>query len=195
MRRRVFLVSFGSLTTGCLTSSPNRGYHITDHSMTTNTDRSSPIKFTASVIDQSVSSDSRGLLELSLTNSSQETQEVSAGTVPPFGVVSAKHMDGEGQFLLWRNYTDEGCVHFTTDGVTVCDIGSITKLSPRETISRRYEILPPMTETHPEHTVPPSPGRYRISDTLSYAKSASSESSELSFEVVFNLESGTPDAD
>ncbi|WP_264555678.1 hypothetical protein [Halocatena marina] len=185
MRRRVLLVSLGSLVTGCLASSADREYHIADLSVTSTPDHSSAIAFTASVSNQRVSPDSRGALSLSLTNNSRETQEVVAGTVPPFGVVTATRVDDSGQFLLWRNYEDEGCVNIT-DGA-VCSIGSITELSPGERLSRRYEILPPTTEIHPKKTVPPGAGRYRISDTLSYSTGAGSQRTELSFDVEFTL--------
>lgn len=45
------------------------------------------------------------------------------------------------------------------------------------------------TTRHPEYTVPPHPGRYRLTDSLDYYETRGGPESTLSFEVEFTLES------
>lgn len=148
-------------------------------------DRPPAIEFGASVTDETVSSESPGAMELSLTNVGQDTQRIGSGTVPPFGMVTAEGRAGE--FLLWREYADEGCVSFTDDGVIVCSIGVITDVEPGETIAREYEVLPPSTDVHPRYTAPPGPGDYRISEAVGYSVGSGAPGSTLSVEVDFTL--------
>lgn len=154
----------------------------------THPDRPPAIEFDASVTDPWVSPERPGALEFTLTNTGQESQEVFSGTVPPFGLVRATRTTGSGQFLLWRDYGEEGCVNFTDDGVAVCAIGIITELAPGETLSRRYEVLPSTTAHHPDRTVPQGPGPYRIRDKLGYSPGDGAPGSTLSFAVEFTLE-------
>lgn len=149
-------------------------------------DRPPAVQFDAYVTDEWVSPDSPGALELSLANTGQETQEIFSGTVPPFGMVSAEGTAGE--FLLWRDYTDEGCVSFTDSGLAVCSIGVITPLDPGGEISREYEVLPSATDRRPDYTVPPGPGRYRITGTVGYSANFGAPGSTLQFDVGFTLE-------
>lgn len=152
-------------------------------------DQPPAVEFDAVVVDDVVSSGSPGMIELALRNGSQSTQQVFSGTVPPFGMVFANALEGDGEFILWRNYEEEGCFTFNDDGWMRCDIGIITKLEPCERISRRYEILPTDTSHQPDYTVPPGPGIYRISDSLGYYEQNGAPETSLSFEVEFTLES------
>ncbi|WP_168215794.1 hypothetical protein [Halorussus ruber] len=147
------------------------------------------VEFDAEVVDSYVSPDDPGVVALSLTNASSEPRTVFSGTVPPFGMVFAESVESDDRFLLWRPYELEGCVQFTDDGYAKCAIGKTTKLSPGETVSREYEVLPSTTANRPRYTVPPGPGRYRISDSLThYAKTGAPES-KLTFEAEFSLQS------
>jgi hypothetical protein len=149
-------------------------------------DRPPAIQFDASVTDEWVSSASPGALEFFLTNTGEETQEIFSGTVPPFGMVSA---EGAGdEFLLWRDYTDEGCVSFTDSGLAVCSIGVLTTIEPGEEISREYEVLPSTTDRQPDYTVPPGTGQYRITGTVGYSARHGAPGSTLQFDVGFTLE-------
>lgn len=152
-------------------------------------DRPPAVAFSATVVDGVVSAESPGEIELALTNRSSTTQSVFSGTVPPFGMVFAESDDGSDEFLLWRNYEREGCIRFSDGNWIRCDIGKITELEPCETIARRYEVLPSTTDRHPEYTVPPGPGTYRIADSLSYYEERGAPESKLSFEVELGLES------
>ncbi|WP_246308175.1 hypothetical protein [Halorarum salinum] len=109
-----------------------------------------------------------------------------AGTVPPFGTVFADSVEGD-EFLLWREYEEEGCITFSEDGLVICDIGSLTELHPCQSITHRYDILPSSTTHHPEYTVPPGPGTFRITGSLDYEADGAQES-ELSFEIQFSLD-------
>ncbi|AFK18295.1 hypothetical protein E6P09_05900 [Haloferax mediterranei ATCC 33500] len=155
----------------------------------THPDRPPALEFNAAIVDDTVSKDSPGAIALTLTNTSQTTQRVFSGTVPPFGMVYGDATEDEGRFLLWREYEEEGCVNFSERGLAVCSIGKITKLQPCERITRRYEVLPSETTRHPEYTVPPHPGRYRLTDSLDYYETRGGPESTLSFEVEFTLES------
>jgi len=146
------------------------------------------IEFDASVPDEQVSPESPGTLEFTLRNTGKETQEVFSGTVPPFGIVRAKRTTRGGEFLLWRNYEEDGCVTFTDDGMAVCSIGKITELAPDEELARRYNILPSTTEHYPDRTVPPGPGAYLMSDTLGYSTGNGAPGSKLTFAVNFTLD-------
>jgi hypothetical protein len=148
------------------------------------------IEFDALAVDSFVSPGDPGVVELSLTNVSSEPRTVFSGTVPPFGMVFAEKTDGEDRFLLWRPYSEEGCIRLRDGDWMKCDIGKSTELSPGETVAREYEILPSTTENHPEFTVPPRPGRYRISDSVSHYEETGAPESELSFEMKFSLASG-----
>lgn len=152
------------------------------------TDQPPAVEFSAAIVDDTVSEESPGAIELKLTNRGSTTQSVFSGTVPPFGMVSAESGEGGDQFLLWRNYEEEGCINFTEDGWMMCSIGIRTELQPCQSITRRYEVLPSVTTHHPEHTVPPGPGTYRITDSLDYYEEHGAPESELSFEVQFSLE-------
>lgn len=152
-------------------------------------DQPPAIEFDARIVDDVVSSGSPGAIELALLNDSQTTQQVFSGTVPPFGMVFASAVEGDGEFILWRNYEEEGCFTFTDGGWTRCSVGIISKLEPCGGISRRYEILPSDTTHRPEYTVPPGPGTYRITDSLGYYEQNGAPETSLSFEVEFTLES------
>ena len=147
------------------------------------------MQFDAHVVDGIVSDASPGILALELRNATQTTQHVSAGTVPPFGLVRADAVEGSDGFLLWREYESEGCVTFADDGILQCDIGTVTKLNPCESITRRYEILPSETTVHPEYTAPPGQGTYRITDSISYSAEQGGPGSQLTATVTFTLES------
>lgn len=147
------------------------------------------VEFDASVADPYVAPGDPGELTLALTNASSESRTVFSGTVPPFGVVTAERTTGEGRFLLWRPYEEEGCVFFDEDGWGKCSIGVATELAPGQTVSRTYEVLPSATGHHPAFTVPPGPGRYRVADSVSHYAQSGAPESELSFEVEFALES------
>lgn len=151
-------------------------------------DRPPAVEFTATVVDDSVSNGSPGVVELGLTNGNRTTQRVFSGTVPPFGMVFAERVDSDDELLLWRDYEDKGCISFTDDGWLACDIGKVTELRPCESITRRYEVLPSETTHHPEYTVPPGPGTYRLTDSVNYYEEQGAPESELPFEVEFTLE-------
>lgn len=147
------------------------------------------VEFDASVADPYVAPGDPGEVTLALTNASSEPRAVFSGTVPPFGVVTAERATGDGRFLLWRPYEEEGCVFFDGDRWGQCSIGITTELAPGETVSRTYEVLPSATGHHPALTVPPGPGRYRVADSVSHHAQSGAPESELSFEVEFRLES------
>lgn len=147
------------------------------------------IEFDASVVDSTVADEDPGVLEFALTNAGSTTRQASSGTVPPFGMLFADSVGSGAKFLLWRPYEEEGCINFTDDGWSRCDIGMVTELAPNETISREYEILPEATTRQPKLTVPPGPGTYRVSDSLGHSVGAGAPASKLSFEVTFDLES------
>lgn len=147
------------------------------------------VTFDATVVDDLVSPDNPGVVELELTNVSDALREVFSGTVPPFGMVFAEAVDGNGQFLLWRNYEQEGCISFRDGDWIRCDIGKITELGPAESVARRYRVLPSSTDHFPESTVPPGPGTYRTGDSLSHNRGNGAPASKLSFEATFDLES------
>ncbi|QZP37649.1 hypothetical protein [Halobaculum magnesiiphilum] len=151
-------------------------------------DQPPAVEFSAAIVDDTVSDESPGAIELKLTNRSSTTQTVFSGTVPPFGMVFAESGEGDDEFLLWRKYEEEGCVNFTEDSWMRCDVGKLTELQPCQSVTRRYEVLPSVTTRHPEYTVPPGPGTYRITDSLTYYEESGAPESELSFEVRFSLD-------
>lgn len=151
-------------------------------------DRPPAIEFDAELLDAAVAPHDPGTLEFRLTNTGATTQELFSGTVPPFGVVGVEEVDTEGEFLLWRPYTEQGCVTFTDRGVVVCSIGVLTEIAPGDVVRRRYDILPSTTDHHPDHTVPPGPGRYRLTDDLSYSTGTGAPESTLSATVEFTLD-------
>lgn len=151
-------------------------------------DQPPAVEVNATIVDDSVSKESPGVIELELANRSSTTQTVFSGTVPPFGMVSAETVEGGGEFLLWRDYEEEGCITFTEDGWRRCDIGSMTELQPCQRITRRYEVLPSATTHQPKYTAPPGPGTYRINDSLNYYEENGAPESVLSFEVQFSLD-------
>lgn len=149
-------------------------------------DRPPAIEFQAAITDRWVSPNSPGALELSLTNTSQTPQEVFSGTVPPFGLVTVSTDDGSN-FLLWRNYVEEGCVFFSDKGIGRCAIGIITPIEAGETITRTYEVLPSTTDKQPNHTVPPKAARYHYAGGVSYNRGDGAPDSTLHFEIEFTL--------
>lgn len=150
-------------------------------------DRPPAVEFSATLADNHVSAESPGAIELALTNSSSTTQTVVAGIVPPFGMVSAQAIDGGDGFLLWRAYDENDCIYFTDESWSMCSVGTLTEIEAGERISRRYEILPDTTAHHPEHTAPPSPGKYVISGGFGYYEVQGAPETALSFEVQFTL--------
>lgn len=147
------------------------------------------VEFDAAVLDAEVSAGSPGALELALRNVGPEPREVFSGSVPPFGAVWAERGGVvEERFLLWRPYEEEGCFRFGEHGLARCDVGKTTPLPPGGTVTRRYEVLPGSTETHPEYTAPPGPGTYRFADSVSHGGGAGGPQSTLSFEVRFRLD-------
>lgn len=79
-------------------------------------DRPPAIEFSATVIDDVVSPESPGAIELALKNTASTARSVFSGTVPPFGMVTTKVVEGDDKFLLWRNYEEEGCITFDEEG-------------------------------------------------------------------------------
>lgn len=149
-------------------------------------ERPPAIEFQAAITDRWVSPESPGVLEFSLTNTSQTSQEIFSGIVPPFGLVSASTDDGSS-FLLWRDYVEEGGVSFSEEDYFLDAVGIITTIKPGETVARTYEVLHPTTDKQPEHTVPPKPGRYRYADEVSYNPGDGTPDSTLNFEIEFTL--------
>jgi len=150
-----------------------------------------PIEFDASVTDERVAPESPGTLELSLTNTDDDTITVSSGSVVPFGVLWASRTAGEGTFLLWRNYKqDDPEIQFTDDGIISTLEQELTEMKPGESISRQYEILPSTTTRHPDRTVPPGPDTYRISEKIEYDEDNASipMEQEFTYDVTFSLE-------
>lgn len=120
-----------------------------------------PIEFEATVIDKRVSPESPRTLEFCLANTGEDTQEVSSGTIVPFGVVRAGRTTDENEFLLWRDYEEARCVEFTTEGIIQCSVGigpqwNLARCSPDDTTSS------PTTTHYPDRTAPP--GSRNISD-------------------------------
>lgn len=152
-------------------------------------DQPPAVEFSAAVADGSVSAESPGVIAFTLRNTRRSTQYVSAGTVPPFGMVFAEAVESDGRFLLWRDYEEEGCIDFVDDEIVKCSIGTVIELQPCESITRRYEVLPSNTTHRPRYTVPPESGTYRITDSVAYYGQQGAPQSELSFEVDFTLES------
>lgn len=198
MRRRAVLGTLGALATGCVstpattdpgtTSDPDAEYRVTD--LHGSTAPGHPIEFDAETIDSTVAPADPATLEFSLTNTGHALQEVFSGTVPPFGIVGVDRQEDAGEFLLWRPYTDQGCVTFSEDRIVKCDIGYITDLAPGETISRDYDVLPSTTDHHPDYTVPPGPGRYHTTTDVSYSRGGDAPSQTLSSAIEFSLETG-----
>lgn len=151
-------------------------------------DRTPPVEFDASVPDAVVSADSPGTLEFTLRNTGTETKELFSGTVPPFGIMRADRSSGDGRFLLWRDYEEEGCVFIADEGIGSCDIGITTELEPETELSRRYHVLPSTTEHYPDRTVPPGPGEYQTSEGIGYSTGNGAPGSTLSFTVDFTLD-------
>lgn len=146
------------------------------------------VVFEAAVVDDRTAPGDPGALEFALRNVGDEPREVFSGTVPPFGVVFAEAAGGDGRFLLWRDYEEEGCVGFSDDGIVQCAVGKLTELRPGERIARRYGVLHDSTDVRPEHTRPPGPGAYRVADRVDHSRQHGAPGSTLSFEVRFALE-------
>lgn len=146
------------------------------------------VAFEAAIVDDRAEPGDPGALEFALRNVGDEPREVFSGTVPPFGVVFAEAVGGAGRFLLWREYTEEGCVGFSGDGIVQCAVGKLTDLRPGEVITRRYEVRHDSTDVRPEYTRPPGPGAYRVADRVGHSRQHGAPGSTLSFEVRFGLE-------
>lgn len=147
-------------------------------------DRPPVVQFDANVPDGEVTADDPGAIAFSLENTGDATEKVFSGTVPPFSVLWAEHVDGDGRFLLWRDYADEGCVTVTDDHVERCDIGVETPLEPGARVEKTYKL-----RVDPEATPGDglAPGRYRVADTLSY-HGEREPSTEVEWTVEFTLE-------
>ncbi|MFB6295714.1 MAG: hypothetical protein ABEH66_02600 [Halobacteriales archaeon] len=141
------------------------------------------LAFDASVADRRVSLGDRGVVECSLTNTSDETVAVKSGVIVPFGTLKAKRRTDGGEFLLWHDYEGYGDVDVSSDGVVAPLIQVQTPTNPGETISRRYEILPPTTTLFPELTAPPGPGDYRVSGRVDLVSGE-----DLAYGIEFTLE-------
>lgn len=167
---------------------PADAYRVTGFSVETDSDRPTAVEFDARLLDARVAAGDRGAVELALTNAGEQRQVVEAGTVPPFGLVRATAVRGDGRFLLWRPYATEGCVQFTDRGIAACDIGTTTALAPGETVARRYELLPPGTDRRPDYTVAPGRGTYRVTGTVRYDDGTGGSLTSFSYAVRFDLD-------
>lgn len=126
------------------------------------------IEFGAIIANETVTPDSPGRIELSLTNVSSTAQRVSGRTIRPFGVVYARDVDGGEWFLLRTEYEQTECVWIDEDSVEVCFDRESVSLAPSDTVSHRYDVLPPTTAHYPMHTVPPGAATYAIRGELRY---------------------------
>lgn len=141
------------------------------------------LEFDAELTDDTVSTDDPGTVTFSVENVGDARQEIFSGTVPPFGLVWANG-PGDDRYLLWRDYTTEGCVTFDDEGrVVVCDIGKITPIAPGEIIDRAYEI-------RLENPVgaPLRSGDYVVSETLGYEQEPQGPRTAVEWRVSFRVE-------
>lgn len=141
------------------------------------------LAFDAELADETVYTDDPGTITFRVENVGDETQEIFSGTVPPFGLLWADGPGGD-RYLLWRDYTEEGCVSFTDEGhVESCDIGMITSVEPDETIERAYDI-------RLENPVGGSlrTGHYVVSETLGYEREPQGPRTAVEWRVSFTVE-------
>jgi len=148
----------------------------------------SPIAFEARITDEIIDQNGPGEVELSLTNVSSTRHRISGRNIKPFGVLYATAIDGGGRFLLWSNYEETECVSVDSDGVEVCFDTEPVYLDPGESISHRYELLSPTTNTYPELTVPSGTGTYKIDAELQYQDVPTAPHSTLKYESRFDIE-------
>lgn len=156
-------------------------------------ERDPVLAFDAELVDDRVAPADPGAVSFSVTNEGDRPQTVFSGTVPPFSVLWAD-APADGRSLLWRDYTEEGCVNFVDhDGETAmvtCSIGVSTEIAPGETVTRRYEL----PETYDEPALPDAgfdaPGRYVVDETLEYHRAGASQgpSTQVDWRVAMSLE-------
>lgn len=211
MRRRSLLASAGLFFTGCLGNAPdsdhthgtctgplvesasreprpeNGEFEIRSLDVTTDAETDA-LNFDTAVKDWFVTPGDPGTLELGLRNRNSTSVTIPSGSVPPFEMIYADKTDGQGEFILWRPYTSDGCYHRMNEGWISCDIGVLTDIEPCQRLTRTYDILPSTTETYPEDTVPPALGDYQFGGTLRY-KTDDGEDNQLSYRVAFTLDS------
>jgi hypothetical protein len=168
MQRRAFLgVCAAGVTGGCvgrlLSFGPRAAvYHVTrvDSSASSPTPPSSPaLAASIDVVDDRVTADSSGVLDIAVTNVSETSHRVSASPVPPFGPLSAETIAGDDRFLLWFDEY-EPCLNVSAG--SACLRAVTVRLAAGERVSGRYEILHQSTEIHPSFTRPPEMGAYRV---------------------------------
>lgn len=156
------------------------------------------VEFGAAIADRYVSAGDPASLAFWVSNAREREWVVFAGTVPPFGMLRASRGDHGGssagnverdEFLLWRDYEEEGCYDRRDDHWVVCAIGRLVELDPCQSVVREYAILPSDTDHYPNLTAPESAGTYVVSGEVSYQRRTSgSQSASLSWEVEFELE-------
>lgn len=151
------------------------------------------VEFSAELVDDHVAPDDPGEIAFSLTNTCDRVQTVFSGTVPPFSVLWAEAPDDE-RALLWRNYTEEGCVVLGEvngePAMTRCDIGIMTPIDPGETIEKRYELRSAFDHAALVGYGFDTPGSYTVADTVSYYPDnrAQGPSTNVDWTVEFDLE-------
>lgn len=156
------------------------------------------IEFDAAVADRYGSPGDPASVSFWVSNAREREWTVSAGTVPPFGMLrahpaaagtSGDRGDDAREFLLWRDYEEEGCYSRTDDHWVVCAIGSLTPIPPCESVAREYAILPSDTPHYPDLTVPENEGTYVVTGTVSYtSRQLGGQSATLDWEVTFDLD-------
>ncbi|WP_267642759.1 hypothetical protein [Haloarchaeobius amylolyticus] len=153
------------------------------------------LQFDAELVDDHLAPGDPGVIAFSLTNTGDQTQSVFSGTVPPFSVLFADGPRDDQRALLWRDYTEEGCVSFAeVDGeatLMTCSIGISTPVEPGETIEKEYELRPAFEHDALRELAFDAPGRYTVAETLSYERDGVGQgpSTEVDWRVEFELES------
>jgi len=168
------------------------------------TDAPPAITFDAAVADRTVAPGDPASIALWLSNTRKTPVTVMSGTVPPFGMLRAERDDGadgedsddsddsdasdasddsDDEFLLWRDYEEEGCFSKTDEGWIRCDIAKYAEISPCESVVREYEVLPSTTEKYMDETHPPAAGTYTVTGEVRFGGRKYGDSSTLFYEV------------
>ena len=145
------------------------------------------VEFGARVVDDFITEASPGVVELSLTNRSSDSQTVFSGAGAPFGVLVAEGSDGKKLSLRFED--EQNGVSFTEDGWSSHLAAVRTELPPGERLSRRYRVHSDEAPNYPESASVPAPGAYRVADRLAYSHHLNAPHSMLRFELGFVLDS------
>lgn len=125
-----------------------------------------------------VTDDGTGI-DVTLTNTDDESFVVFSGAGPPFGALKAVGIDGTDHVIeLWSDSFEQSAVEIRDRSLHYTDVGVTTEFAPGESVTRTFELTRRLTDEFVE-------GRYVLSPRYDASESVPGEETAIPFAVSY----------